>query len=334
MKVYRNSKIFIIAPDNKTGGVESLHQLCQLLNRRGLNAGIVYLKKPSEKLYPEYDYKVFEKIEDSENNLLIIAEIYPEFVYRYKNIQKAIWWLSFNNAPFEKYIYPLNRISGFINKLFRKFIPKIHKRITMYLFRKKRSLRKEFYGVEHLFSCEYVKRELIQKKIERWSMLEDYIFLSENNKKMEIKKKDLVAYNPKKGFRYTQRIIKNSHSLKFIPLVNMTKPELYNALKESKAYIDFGTHPGKDRIPREAILNDCIVITNKAGSAGNDHDVPIKYKVDSKKEPLGEVVKLIEGCILNYDNEIGEYSSYKKDLLGWKKFMEKQASDIFNENGR
>lgn len=60
----------------------------------------------------------------------------------------------------------------------------------------------------------------------------------------------------------------------------MTTQQIIKILDESMVYIDFGNHPGKDRIPREAALRNCIVMTNKSGSAANDIDIPIpaEYK--------------------------------------------------------
>lgn len=53
-------------------------------------------------------------------------------------------------------------------------------------------------------------------------------------------------------------------------------------MSKSKVYIDFGNHPGKDRIPREAAISGCIVITGKRGAAAFAEDVciPETYKFD------------------------------------------------------
>ena len=40
-------------------------------------------------------------------------------------------------------------------------------------------------------------------------------------------------------------------------------------------YIDFGHHPDKERLPREAAIHGCIVITGLCGSAANSQDVPL-----------------------------------------------------------
>ena len=61
----------------------------------------------------------------------------------------------------------------------------------------------------------------------------------------------------------------------------MTEREVEDCLSQAKVYIDFGGHPGKDRIPREAALCGCCVVTGRRGAAGNDVEVPINqsYKL-------------------------------------------------------
>ena len=67
-------------------------------------------------------------------------------------------------------------------------------------------------------------------------------------------------------------------------------------------YIDFGEHPGKDRIPREAALRNLIVITNRNGAAVNNIDVPIDnmFKIDNNLSQLGKISKLLHDSIQNY----------------------------------
>ena len=104
--------------------------------------------------------------------------------------------------------------------------------------------------------------------------------------------------------------------------------ELYQQLKKSKIYIDFGYHPGKDKIPREAVINDCIIITNTKGSAGNYGDVPTEYKI-KEKDSLKEASSIIKECIKFYPERIKKYSGYKKSVLDGKKKMKDQVLKIF-----
>jgi hypothetical protein len=66
---------------------------------------------------------------------------------------------------------------------------------------------------------------------------------------------------------------------KWIALENLTTIEMKKLIGKSKIYVDFGNHPGKDRIPREAAIN--------AGSANNSIDLSIndEYKFE---DPIKE----------------------------------------------
>ena len=45
-----------------------------------------------------------------------------------------------------------------------------------------------------------------------------------------------------------------AQDLRWVPLIGMTTEEMRSCMSKSKVYIDFGNHPGKDRIPREAAI--------------------------------------------------------------------------------
>ena len=72
-------------------------------------------------------------------------------------------------------------------------------------------------------------------------------------------------------------------------------------LQRSKIYIDFGPHPGMDRIPREAALAGCLVITNSEGAAGFQSDVPILPKYKVKDFDAFKIIRLIERCIDEFE---------------------------------
>ena len=52
-----------------------------------------------------------------------------------------------------------------------------------------------------------------------------------------------------------------------IELKGFNNKQIINIFKKTKIYLDFGYHPGKDRMPREAVLFNNCIITNKRGSA-------------------------------------------------------------------
>ena len=147
-------------------------------------------------------------------------------------------------------------------------------------------------------------------------------FSSKNNKKNQI------LYNPKKGIEFTQKIMGSSDNLNWIPIENMTTEEVRDLLSESKVYIDFGNHPGKDRFPREAAISGCCIITGKLGSANYFEDIPIpdEYKFESKDENISKILSKIKECL-------EEYEKKQEDFLGYKKFIEKEYS-VFRDDVR
>ena len=109
----------------------------------------------------------------------------------------------------------------------------------------------------------------------------------------------------------------------------MTVEEIKNLMRKGKVYIDFGNHPGKDRIPREAAISGCCIITNRKGSAKFYEDVSIdeKYKFDDDMKNIPNVIETINRCINNYDNEINEFENYRNLI---EKEKEKFGKDILN----
>ncbi len=97
-------------------------------------------------------------------------------------------------------------------------------------------------------------------------------------------------------------------------------------MQASKLYIDFGDHPGKDRIPREAVSCGCLLLTNKRGSAAFHEDIPIdeKYKVDEPfdYERISETVK---SMLENYAQNFSDFEEYRNFIKSEKVFFEEDV---------
>jgi hypothetical protein len=61
-------------------------------------------------------------------------------------------------------------------------------------------------------------------------------------------------------------------------------------------YVDFGKHPGRDRLPREAALAGCLVMSTYIGSATYWEDMPLSnwYKFETLDEVIGKVAELMD----------------------------------------
>ncbi len=240
-------------------------------------------------------------------------------INNFKNARKVIWWLSVDN--YERiYTFKKAILGGFVHVLY------LLKNGTL-LFHRNDYKMADYHLCQSYYAIDFLKR----KKVKNVLYLSDYI----NDAFMQItdnkQKQDIVLYNPKKGYRFTKRIMKRASDLKWVPIKNLTTSQVKDLLLQSKVYIDFGSHPGKDRFPREAAICNCCVITGKRGSAKFYKDVPIsdEFKFKYSRENTDKIVIKIRECLNNYDTKIKEFDSYKEHIKGEKEQFKKDVDAIF-----
>jgi len=350
IEIYKNTKIFVACLANvSTGGPELLHQLAYHL-RKDLNidAFMYYynfdenkFKNPVHREYEKYDNPFvtnLNEVEDIEKNIIIVPEVRDgiNLLQHFKNIRKGVWFLSVDNY--------------YLTKLTKKdfFIPRAINKIARILF-KKPLINFDITSKEILKKleekCDY-RTDLLLKLADfymtnsyrglKWFSdlkplyyLPDYYvnirFIEESCSLNLNNKKNIVAYNPKKGFSFTKKIIKFANDIVFVPIENMTREEVLNLLKESKVYIDFGHFPGPERIPKEAAILGCCVITSKRGCAAFFEDVPIpdEYKFEDKEENIPNIVGKIKDCFENYEERYKDFEHYREVIKnGPQRFIE------------
>jgi hypothetical protein len=347
IKFYPDTKIYVACPANSaTGGPELLHQLAFHLRKElSIDAYMYYYNFDNSKFNTPVhtEYKIYEnsyvtklnEIEDNEKNIIIVPEKQEgiHLLQYFKNIRKGVWFLSVDNYYYSRLtkkdffiISLINKISKFLinNPLLEFDITSqkvLSKLINKYDYKKDHILKfSNFYIFQSNYSFEHFK-ELNPKYY-----LSDY--LNEDFLKIQTylsKKENIVVYNPKKGISFTKKIIENGRDIKFVPLVNMTRDEVIKTLQKAKVYIDFGNHPGKDRIPRESAILGCCVITNKRGSASFYEDVPIpdEYKFEDKEENIPKIINKIKDCFENYEERHKDFEYYRQVIKNeQQKFIE------------
>lgn len=330
--------IYILCPaDVKTGGTELVHQLAFQLNdsEKKLRAQIVYYGKESNvapveafKKYIGNNWIKESEIKESSKNIFIIPETGLSEFNKFKLGKKYIWWLSVDNfygSGFNGY----KRFMDMVKKVgFYHSIGGIVKgRIKNY----KNEIRiADFHLFQSYYADDFLEKNDIPK--EKRAYLSDYIndlYVQNSKEALKHLRKDIVLYNPKKGFKFTQKIISKSPTwIKWVPLINMSNEEVYENLISGKLYIDFGNHPGKDRFPREAAISGCCILTDKKGSAAYYKDVPIleKYKFEDKEENIDQIIQQIEFCLKNYSLAIEDFKGYR-EYIGQEKVSFKNDVD-------
>ena len=322
MSLYK--KIFIVCPSYAvTGGPEALHQLAFHMNSLGLSAYMSYIPfdQPASAPCPYKHYKTESTpYEDVKGNLIIFPEIYPNLALKIRYAQSAIWWLSLDNFLERRHVSPFYDHFRYLKRVFQGRRP----------IRGARALKNLLHFSQTEYSSEYLRLCGINPIPLIDSISED--FLSNRFLNYIDHKKNIILYNPSKGFRVTSKLIERFPQWQFEPLENLTRGQISNKLYNAKIYIDFGHHPGRDRLPREAAMHGCAIITGLLGSAGNSKDLPIPqvYKLDSNAPEFERKFELLVYHIMNHFLEsYSDFDHYRKWLKNEPILFKNQIKEFF-----
>lgn len=315
--------IYIACPEKfATGGTELLHQLYYKLKKENKNVRIFYYNytdgNPIATRFEKYEVEYVTEIKDEEENTMIVPEVVTELLNKYRKIKKTVWWLSVDNY-FE----------------FKKKSKNILKRIIKNIL-KRDEMEFDFSdkNITHFVQSEYAKKFLQGKNVENIKYLSDYlndVFLKEKVDYTSENRENIVLYNPKKGIEFTKKIMEKFPEFKYVPLENLTPEGIKEICKKSKVYIDFGSHPGKDRFPREAAILGCCIITGKKGAAKYYEDIKIEneYKFDDLEKNIVGIGNKIFEIFENYDLKIKDFEVYREMIKLEEKKFERDLKTIF-----
>ena len=322
----QQSKVIIFCPPQKvTGGPEALHQLSDKLLRLGnRNVFMSYIPKKKNakpQSYSVYNTQEIDTIEDNQENILIIPESMTFLVKKYPKSQKIIWWLS---VDFYKILMDLRiRRQNIFSKLFYQ------QKDREYNFEQ---LPNVFQWAQSYRSSIYIKDHKIPE--DQIDYVCDYInpIFLKNNKEIQ---KDItnrtILYNPQKGKKEISELIKNSPELVWIPIQNMSAHQIKDLMAKSLLYVDFGENPGRDKMLRESVSQDCCIISGKNGSSLYYEDlmIPDEYKFNFSKKNIPHIIEKIEDILNNYTKHISNFETYKKAVLIEETAFENKIKQIF-----
>lgn len=342
IRVFDDTEVFIHAPAGiVTGGVELLHQLGHCLNENNIKAYICYYGDsphiiPNE--YSEYNVSMSSYVKESPHHIEVYTEVMTSLLWdNSRNTQKLFWWLSVDNY------YHFNNLNiTLFDEIIKRFC--FYKRpiytLLRYFFthnylQKSFSLRRlKKKNVTFAYQSEYIRSHLKKYGIRELVSLSDYINPNLQCNASECPKSDIVLFNPAKGFEFTSKLIDYNPDINWVPLKGYTRTELLSILKKAKLYIDFGNHPGKDRLPRECAISGCCVITGKRGSAAFKEDVyiPDKYKFNEKTDSIEKISNAIRNVLSNYEVLSLDFNEYREKISHEKDVFEKEVKSLFERN--
>jgi hypothetical protein len=164
--------------------------------------------------------------------------------------------------------------------------------------------------------------------------LSDYInrrYINASASVIPGRKENIVVYNPAKGVEQTQILMSSLQGYSFVPIQNMTADKVAELLARSKVYIDFGNHPGKDRIPREAAISGCVVITNRRGAAANPVDIPIDetYKIDDTSPKFIATADTLLGSVMrDFMTHHERFAGYRAKIASEEEEFTRAALEV------
>lgn len=317
-----------------------LHQLVYAINQLGGQAKIAYFRHRTEKsdytnpAFEKYvnDYVIVDELYAQNDITVVIPETRTEEVLKFHNAQIFVWWMSVDNY-YNGWSYRIvarekGAIIAFFEIMAKAMINK-HSKRPKYI-----SLQKMQNVTLHLAQSQYAYHFLNEHGLYNVAYLSDYINEDYiNNAKMvdTFQKEDIVLYNPKKGYKFTKKIIDVNPDIQFVPLSNMDNNQVVEYMRRAKLYIDFGSHPGKDRMPREAVLMGCCIITGRRGAAAYD-DIPIAecYKIADEIQNIPKISSEIKYILKNYTTEIEKFTDYQKAIMGEQMVFQSEVKKVFD----
>lgn len=311
-----------------TGGPLAIHQAASKVKAHGGEVGILYIKndKPhkafdlrGERIVSKIGFwdslkisgqlKAFgfpARVSFSRDDHFIVPEVLPDVAYRLlrlgcKNV--SLWWLSVDN-------FPLSKMHTLQNQL---------------LMRKCR----------HLCQSEYAADFVWRHGASSVSMLSDEIDLHVSKDLPSISERtNDLCYLPNKSAGADELLEHLSREFSIVRLENMSRSQITETLLDTRIFLDFGHHPGKDRVPREAALCGAIPVVRAEGAARFEQDVPLPKEllIESRTFFDGpEFVSRIHDILNNSDEFDDALSRYRAKIASEKQAFDSEIQALISD---
>lgn len=282
-------KIIIICPSNvRTGGPEALHQLSDSLIGFGIQTLMWYMVDSDQQMlekfkgdkskafsvsigkrtqehadYDKYRVNTAEELIVDDKTIIVLPEAYLEWANYFPGRVIVIWWLSFDNS-----------LRSLVNSKLNF-----------------NALRQNHFI--HAYQSDYAKGILNALGLPNLYKLTDFTPVPFEK---HITKNKIALNAGGKVIFNTEIISKNitdALGIEVNLIKGLTRGEVYKLLCDSYCYIDLGNFPGKDRMPREAVLFDCIPIVLDVAGA-KEYLLPEILKINlSEIDTLSSTVKTV-----------------------------------------
>ena len=304
-KLTEKSKIYIWGPepDVFSGGAEVINMLAAYLKSKGIDAKMfswdmeMYYQPDYYKARYDVNCASWTEIRNEEDYVIILPEVMIEnpnnlnwFIYGLDKVQFIIWWLGTG------FVY--NDLSFKTSK--RKIMAGLN-------LMKNRSL--------NLCESELAMRDLLYHGLENRMLFQHGTNKVFYEYPVTSTKQRAVMYNGcKPGTpEFVEKLKPYMPDVEFLEVKPtnwgeyISKEELCDRFYDkSMVYIDFSEFEGRELMPREACLRNCVVFLGNEGNAETFDDYPLDdyYKLN-RYDNLEEVAAKIYDALDNYEKHLG-----------------------------
>ena len=150
------------------------------------------------------------------------------------------------------------------------------------------------------------------------------------------RRKRVVCFNPKKSGDLARELAVSMADVDFMPIENMSRQQVVETLGESAVYLDLGSHPGKDRIPREAALAGAVVVVAMRGSAAFHADVPLplEHKVPFDENVVASARDSVAAVLADLEHASALQDPYRAVISREKTVFDAQVRAVFTYGQR
>ena len=333
-------EVLLLCPEVKTGGPEALHQLAHQIALHGGVARMVYYApysrieiedgvlrchaeaSPMPEHFAQYDPQVLRETRLGPGTLIV----YPEPLLKHAAAQdavhqRAVWWLSFDNA--------LAQNPELMDEAFRRALFGDPELIHFFQSDYTRGFL-QAWGARQLYSLsDYTDPTFVHRSL-----------IASDNPPIA-RRRRTVCYFPNKGAELAERFIAGRvalgsqfaselgarlrHAVEFLPIRDMTKTEVRETLFGAQVYIDFGHHPGKDRVPREAAIAGAVVLLHDRGAAKcfADHPLAADYRFSEEDITTGRLYQRLDEILERPEAHFAAQRVYRQVIL-----LERERFDL------
>ena len=291
-----------------TGGTEGIHNLVHYLNKAGADAKILYegtdLQNPQPTEYAKYECEYVTEYPKGFSGLVIFPEVWGNRVAesKYQHCMTAINW---QGVDVYNWHTPISKRGWFM-----------YNKSTIHIAASE-------YAMDYL-------EKLGLRPIKISDCLNDAYFQDFTE---EYERENIVLYNPTsvKLTKFQIAVMEKCkpYGVKFQPLKGYTQSELIDLFRHRKLYIDFGVFSGRERLPREAVMCGCTILTSNKGTAGyyKDNSILEKYKCDNEDYAVQMILYLLE----HYEQCRHDFDEYRRLLKADKLAYPDEVKELYHE---